>query len=495
MRKQLGFVGLCCLAALVAVGCGDSGSDPDPEDAGRDRIIELDAGEDSGGEDADTGDDGGGTDGGTDECVVGDDCTPSRGCESGECLDESLFGTTLGGPMDPIQDHPDGDEVVDNVLFPDGYCMPRVPASGATETCDTEDPEACGDCASCLDLGGDPPLTMCLDDCVPNATDNSDCRDGYSCLLGAGVCFGGCMNDDVCNISRQDTDGDGDISQTDDENGDGLPDDELVYDTEMDATCNLDTYRCEHPGTEGAEAGDECEFDRECEEDGRCLSEASTEGDFPGGYCAKDGCDIDGIDCAGDGVCQSRRVGSAMCLEGCEVASGDWTEGDHASYTDVTGGCREGYACNWNGDDSAGTPNNGACLPGNFNDVTEPNVGEACTEDSECYSPFGTGLCLTGDVWGDGYCSTIDCGAPGVPTDVCGTDAQCLPVGEDDLTWCLKNCESADDCGGGLGCADYDGDPDTPKVCFPGCTSDEDCRSDETCEIPAGEMAGTCEAA
>ena len=132
-------------------------------------------------------------------------------------------------------------------------------------------------------------------------------------------------------------------------------------------------------------------------------------------------------------------------------------------------------------------------MPGAYNDVTTPNIGAACADDDTCYSPFGGGLCLSGGVWGpSNYCSILDCGAPGMPADVCGAATQCVTLFED-ITACLSDCATAADCAPGHACVEYDGDPATSKVCFPICLGMDDCRTGETCNIPPGEMSGTCE--
>jgi len=147
----------------------------------------------------------------------------------------------------------------------------------------------------------------------------------------------------------------------------------------------------------------------------------------------------------------------------------------------------------WNGVDGAGVAGNGACVPGEYNDIMAANTGAACTDDDECFSPLGAGLCISGGVWEpSNYCTILDCGAPGMPADVCGANTQCVTLFED-VTACVANCTSADECNPGHACVEFDGDMATPSVCFPICLADGDCRSGETCNIPPGDMAGTCE--
>ena len=54
---------------------------------------------------------------------------------------------------------------------------------------------------------------------------------------------------------------------------------------------------------------------------------------------------------------------------------------------------------------------NGGCIPGEFNAVTTPNIGEPCEDDSECWSPFGRGTCIQ-FTNGHSMCTVRDCGSP-----------------------------------------------------------------------------------
>ena len=80
----------------------------------------------------------------------------------------------------------------------------------------------------------------------------------------------------------------------------------------------------------------------------------------------------------------------------------------------------------------------------------------------------------------------IDCGAPEVPEDICGDEATCvdfLGLGID-LLACLRTCSDASVCNPGDACIDLDGDPGTiDSVCFPLCTSTEECREGEVCDV------------
>lgn len=352
-------------------------------------------------------------------------------CNTGlECIPEQPG--TIGGPDDPIMNYPPGETTpIEAPFFIDSYCtLPVAP----TETgCD---PIACGEqCGFCTQ-------GICMKGCQPEADTNSACRPGYECSMFAFVCSPGCTSEDECRTY--------------------LVDDQWVYNTNSAASCGEETFRCEHPGKDGAEAGDPCTFDDDCEPNGVCLQ-------GPGGYCSKIGCDIPGNECAGEAVC-----GFGLCLEACVVGSDDMTDP-----VDNTQGCRDGYTCYWGRGDNDPS---GYCDEGVFNDVTDNNIGDPCTDDAECYSPFGYGECDP-----DFGCTVGECGAPGVPADICGDEATCVDfigIGTDRFA-CLKTCAIAEDCQPGDACVDLDGDSSTLNdlVCSPGCDSTDECRDGEVCDV------------
>ena len=140
-------------------------------------------------------------------------------------------------------------------------------------------------------------------------------------------------------------------------------------------------------------------------------------------------------------------------------------------------------ACRFSPELPAGA--DGACVPGVYNDVDMPStIGNACTDDSECYSPLGQGMCDS-----EFDCTVLDCAAPGMPPDVCGTGNLCIIVTAN-LATCLRACDAATDCEEGRACADVDGDPMTEEaVCFPFCINNDECRVGETCNT----VTGRCE--
>jgi len=377
------------------------------------------------------------------------------------CLGEQ---TLTVGPG--IADHPEGaDYTFDAVDFPGDYCTGALPPS-PTAQCTNDNALACADfCGVCSARFAD--ADICLRACRAEVDTNSTCRDGYQCDLLLQACDTGCTSDDDCRVF---IDGN----------------DELFYDTESVEFCNTRTNRCENGGSPGAQAGLSCTDDDECEERGICLDE-DTFG-FPGGYCSKVRCDID--ECAGDALCADLGLGVPLCAESCQVGSGA-TEGNPSTYINNTQGCNDGYTCFWVGQPEDPT---GACVPGEFNDITTYNVGDDCVESSECISPFGQGTCadpdfvcsLIGEAPGScltGFgCTMLDCAVPGMPDDVCGDDAECIIDSASGLSLCLETCSSAESCIPGAACADLDGDPLTlDAVCLPFCVDDSECRAGETC--------------
>ncbi len=428
-------------------------------------------------------------------CDLGVACTPERGCRrSAFCQGEIMFSLDED---EAIRDLPPGAETM-GTLFANGYCTADDLSMNALLFCDPDDEldEVCGECGSCIRVGPD---TMCARDCTASANDNSDCRDdGYACDLNLEVCFPGCNSDTECRVRRTETNGIAGLQTPDDCgadparcNDDATNFDELVYSDIGSPVCNTDTFRCEFTGGADAEAGDTCELDSDCETNGECLDFEDSDGGpaWPGNYCTRFRCDLDGITCAGEGKCQSRGVGVALCLAGCSVGRGEGVDPDDSSTWRVSpDGCRDGYACSWDGAGAA--DGNGGCVPGEFNDVETPNIGEACTEDSDCWSPFGIGFCIDG--FPDGYCTIRDCGAPGLPTGINGTNGVCISgIDPDDDAFALSlaTCESPDDCRDDYGCVDVGVDT---RACFPVCEVDADCKATQRCDVPDGSTVGSC---
>ena len=157
---------------------------------------------------------------------------------------------------------------------------------------------------------------MCLQTCTASLTE-SECTPGNNCLLGTNVCFPGCNSDAECRIARQETNGIEDLQTPADCmadasacGGDVNNFDELVYSEVGNPVCSTDSFRCSFTGTAGAEAGDTCTIDTDCEDDGDCINFTNDDGTpaWPGNYCTKFRCDLAGRECAGDGKCQERGL-------------------------------------------------------------------------------------------------------------------------------------------------------------------------------------------
>jgi hypothetical protein len=443
-------------------------------------------------DDAGTADDAGGGSGGAgggdENGAIGTHCESDDDCSASDFCDEEI------ALVSAVPGLPNGIDDLPSAIFPGGSCTP-IPAAPYDPTgVDSCDPllapgqQGCGSEGLCmtLPLEGDPPLVACRATCEPSATDSGCDTSGYTCNFVAGACLEGCQSDEECRLILADTDGDG-VGDTE------------VYDDESEARCDVRTFRCTHAGGEQRETGAPCERVDDCESDGECISALRSFSGlrFPGGYCSKLGCDVDGRECQGDdAVCTAVRgpsgvSASVACMQGCEIGAEDAAlvlgpDGHGA-------GCRAGYSCHYNGSDNGSL---GICAGGVYNDVTEPNIGAACQTHDECYSPYGYGYCLwlqVGDVVPPtGTCSLIDCAAPGLPEDLCGPGAQCIGLGGD-TTFCVQLCDDASECAAGQACADDDVLPETPPICYPTCTADSECRNDtERCQIPTGASFGTC---
>ncbi len=238
------------------------------------------------------------------------------------CLPQQDF--VVGGPDDPIRDYPPGESESFTVSeFSGNYCTAALPPSWPATQCGSANVQACAqECGLCTVAFTD--ADICLRGCRAEADTTSTCRDGYECDLLFDVCDVGCSSDDDCRVFREDTNDNGEFDPWDPVMMTG---DRLVYDTESTYVCNSDTNRCEHPGTPGAEAGDECEGNQDCEANGTCLDEEFF--GFPGGYCSKIRCDID--PCAGDGICAALGLGVPLCAESCQVGTSA-TPGDPSTY-------------------------------------------------------------------------------------------------------------------------------------------------------------------
>jgi hypothetical protein len=408
--------------------------------------------------------DAGGSTGGMMTVQCGAACTADGDCGGGSCAIERKGMQTV-----------EGLGTVTRARFPGGICSQRPLTSvDSTQACDPDAvgaAQGCGSCGVCVYEQFSNALTsVCREKCTPSATDNGCTRDEYTCSFVTGACLDGqCTKDDECRVYTEDSDGDG-LS------------DAFVFDTMSQAKCNLATRRCQVAGKAGAQAGDPCMRDDDCEADGYCLTESSGEFDVPyrGGYCVKRGCKVAGLGCSGQGVCGTPRAWfedetlGTVCARGCTLGTEPTAEQLGAAGHGA--GCRAGYMCMWGGADK---DPKGTCLPGNYNAVTTNNVGTACKEHKECYSPFGHGRCASmgTDTASASFCAIFDCGTPGLPGDVCGTGNLCVAL-DDTLSACLKQCTDASTCPPTMACSTVG---TNSKACVFGCASNAECKTGETC--------------
>lgn len=472
MTRQFSLVAVCGAMAFAFFGCSDD-SGSRPTDSGV--VIMLDAGP---GRDSGTRPDAQRPDTGAGACNSGGACIEDLDCplSGSACLTETA--TTIGQAGDLVYGVPgtDGGTMVPVVQFEGGACTELLLDETTSGACDPDNDTGCEDCSSCVSLGrttGGTRIVACINKCVPSTSANS-CRDGYSCDLGAHICYPGCSNDTECRIYRRDGNGNGEF--------DDAATDPLTYDPLSMATCNQTTGRCEQPSGGGV-AGDTCERDAQCEANGLCFTEIDR--GFEDGMCTKFGCELAGNGCAGEDSSCWDIGGASICLKDCVI--GAEPEADQLGVDGHGAGCRTGWYCVG---DSLG---NAGCLPGNYNAVETNNVGGDCegeTADEQCYSPFGRGRCLEADGWfasgpqpQDGYC-TINCTDEALPDNICGDNAVCTQFGETGL--CIEKCTTAADCGAGYGCIElFTGN--TQKFCFPACTVDADCGTGFRCQTVSGE--------
>ncbi|AKF05818.1 hypothetical protein [Sandaracinus amylolyticus] len=353
-------------------------------------------------------------------------------------------------------EHEGGTATLEVVAFPNGLCS----------TACSVDAE-CGDCGQCVPyaLAGRARLQGIVGGtgvCRPRCF-GLECGAGYACDPLVGACLEACTTDEQCRFSTVDTDGDGD-------------DDALAYDAESTLVCASGVCTAD-----AVSIGPACFEGIECPAGFECLRDPER---MRTGMCGRVGCSTD-ESCGPDAACVEREDGTTICTQACTV--GAERPEDRIGGTGRGAGCAERFACLHHG--PAAT--DGACLPGTYDDVLEPNVGERCSADWECYSPYGRGRCLRARPdEGEGTCVVEDCIAgqadqlwPGVtvpsPTICDQTAATCLPItATRSRTLCAVTCASASDCLPGWACVAL---PGGDRACFPGCTVDEDCRSGTTC--------------
>jgi hypothetical protein len=105
-------------------------------------------------------------------------------------------------------------------------------------------------------------------------------------------------------------------------------------------------------------------------------------------------------------------------------------------------------------------------------------AGSDCETDTDC--PADIGVCLLG-----GFCSTYQCNL----VDPTGTALQlpcadtdvCVGVGGNDAAFCLRRCETPEDCRDGTSCAPLDSSGE--RVCVGVCSIDAGCKASERCAL------------
>jgi hypothetical protein len=496
------------LGALVMAGCPDSPSAVDaanvpdavivPNDTPTtptDQGLRRDTGRgDSGGSCGTRGNVGG-------QCAAAE-CFEPWMCQEEISQDRTTVRRTDGMPGRPYPVR----------LFPGGQCQ------GA---CDPDARNQCNSCSTCLQTGRDVSgnaVGECFQSCAQDTDGRGGCNDGYGCDRGNLACVPACAvveGADTCQFSFEDRDTDPTTRETIVDEGTSYP-----------SRCNVATGLCESTGTAGATAGDDCEDEFDCEDDGFCISTDDPDGpaSLRDGYCIRLGCNEgptpenpSDLRCADGDVCNQSLFGlpGGVCTDGCTLGA-ETTAAQRVGAAGGNPGCDAGEACFWDGVHGTADDLNGSCYPGNYNEVRAYNVGALCDDDSDCYSPFGLGRCLfgegnsLGDRVGGGVCAISGCGQSmagiglraedGVvpvpdPNQVCQTATGSMGMNNDvcvgfseTQTFCVSGCTAATDCPAGYACTNLGSALSPLNLCWPACSVDADCRSGARCLDERREM-------
>ncbi len=421
-------------------------------------------------------------------------------CGAGGCADPWTCQEEITSDLPSVTR---ADPSMDGRAFPARYflgstCIGACVLGSATE---------CNDCSRCVDFGifdDGAHLGECRATCDADLSGRGGCVGSFACERGELACLEACAVSldgvDSCQFTFEDRDADPDTRETIVDEGIDFP-----------RTCNEATGLCETIGRMGATAGDDCVTDFDCEDDGTCVRSDATEPitTLSDGYCIRRGCNETDLPCREGDVCAHSlfELPGGACMQGCEVGA----ETMDSERLGAAGGhpeCGANEACFWDGTHRLSDPLNGACYPGNYNDVPAYNVGAECQRDDECWSPFGLGRCLFLDDeayarTGRGICVVGGCGATtdGIglrvadealpverPDDLCrgGTDI-CVGLIEQQ-TYCIHQCDDALACPDGWACPNL-GDALRPlRVCWPMCLADTDCRTGVRCLDDSGEV-------
>ncbi len=396
-------------------------------------------------------------------CATHDDCGP----EADTCLAERS-------------------EVFDGetyVSWQGGTCA-RAGAGG--DGCDPEVASSCPSGSRCVHLGWGASCSLsyaCLDACDASSPWNCGCRAGYKCDPAQGVCLPGCSNDRECCESWSDADSD-------------LARDpaEVAIDAGCSNLCEGDdpiefewtgcmaSFECANAGDPSASFGSPCAFDSDCPARAECLEEhasweecdeATSDPDgplglharFPGGMCVLVRCDLPGRECpvGVGGECVNLGTSTVpfyACWASCQTGHGPGDPLNPCRDDDLT----RAYTCSpypgscWLSPSTIGA--DGLCLPAVINDVTTPNLGEACVDESTCYSPLGLGACWT--AMGVSIC-TVSCNQSlAEDQSICGAPAS---AGEVAPGVCIGLCVAG--CSTPLGALGSNGCPTVDQACYP----------------------------
>lgn len=403
---------------------------------------------------------------------LGTPCAEDGDCAGGRCIVERNQGY-------------DGETYR---MWVGGYCADGTWSAG----CDPADVSGCGPGSRCVHLGTIlcEDRWACMDACAyadPSGVpydQNACCRTGYRCDALWQVCVPGCSNDRQCCEVWTDDDGD-------DQRDAG----EVVLDTTCDHVCSPDTFGCV-----GGSSGDwtsECTLDAHCPPGGTCLTQKCSNTlaeSFEGGLCVGFGCTLDPEGCveAGGGCTldPSTSLLGAVCVAPCStgVAPGD-PESD----------CRDGYGCmpvcssGWVGE-LPPEGRDGYCWPARGTGAAPESMYEPCTDDDQCASELGLGVCETR--LDASYCSRGCNGGLAMDDDVCGA---VISAGDPapGVCWeclCRKACtdtaaalaEGPCDAASTLACyplaelfgvkAWTAGGAEPPGLCLPACATSTDCQ-------------------
>ncbi len=420
-------------------------------------------------------------------------CPAQQTCTVGSCVNDARDPAELpvytGGRV-PAPDVPAP------VCANDGECEDGAYCNG-TAACDPTSEDARAD--GCVP--GTPPCMPPLgcDEATDACTDEPICADGGD-ADGDGVNRLECGGEDCDDADSTRFPGNPEVLNDEDDDCDDRVDEGLVMcelGPENTAAACMDG--CDNDGNTFTDCMDfECNIFPSCGGCGlparlertpaACADECDNDGngfaDCDDFHCSGIGpCtgDMDACGCPPNQDCLTRRAYgfSRYCGASCTVGEGvDLTD---PSTWGQQGGCPSDETCWWRG---TPTDESGVCAPGNATMVS-PNTGASCDVDADCASPYGFGRCLVGADTGfdDGYCTVVDCAAPGTPTmgpGLCGPLGACGRFAN--TSYCLRICSGDSACRDGYRCVS--GVVGTTSVCLPRC-ADGDCGSFGTCVADA----------